>query len=576
TEEGRPVGFDRSRDGAATFRYVVPQAALRAVVDTRSTELLDGVAEFAAAAAGAELAVDVPCGEPALVVAGRVLCDDGAPFGGAAVWIVPSGGVGVRYPGHRVYGATATTTDDGTFRTGLSIPRAPLPRSYFVEARHPSVRIPRERVVVTGTVVDGVADLGTIVVKRPVILCAGVVVDAQGAPVPFADVSFFRLERLPPQIETSTYGKRADAAGRFEIAMQPDAPAGPARALGASVAGMCAFDLVPFETGARDLRIVAKPSGELIGSFRFRGLDQASPRPKWSRNVTVRVTGAAARGLPAYIGSADADGMNAAVQGGSFTAYHLREGEARVEFRLGDKGRVLLAVENVAVRGGEIVKDPRLQDVDLTAALELVAVSVVDEAGAPVPTAEVHLQDEAGEWSRFEVDTAGRVDAPFAADARDAYVLAPGFGARRLRAIPTPTTVRLQRAAPITVAVRLADDTPFEIDGESVGASIHYLGPEDASDAAASAFRGHPFNQVAPSPADLSRAPFDARRLVHLEVWGPGVYEIRPILHHSRGWSTLSMPDPPKTIAVVDGKSEAPVVLSVPLEVLKEARARRR
>ncbi|HYC78027.1 MAG TPA: carboxypeptidase-like regulatory domain-containing protein, partial [Planctomycetota bacterium] len=291
------------RRGEARFHYVAVGKAFRVVAASAAEGRRGGVATFAGPrAAGDHVDVVVRCGEPAVVATGLVRFDDGAPAVGVESTVDPwpTDAASARADAVERRGV-AVTGADGRYRVTLGIPRAPLPERMRVSARERRPGADTTSATATPSVgADGVVDLGVVTLPRAEVYCAGVVVDATGAPVGDAEIRLYRGNAALAE-DRSVSGVTTDASGRFEIFRRPSSGVDDPRSVGAFGKGRFAFDPVPVRAGARDHRVVVRGAGALAGSFRFGGASPAQEESLAER-VEAWARGPAAEGIPARWG----------------------------------------------------------------------------------------------------------------------------------------------------------------------------------------------------------------------------------------------------------------------------------
>ncbi|HYC76282.1 MAG TPA: carboxypeptidase-like regulatory domain-containing protein, partial [Planctomycetota bacterium] len=520
---GAPVGDGRPVRGIARFPYAAPNRAFRAEVRHEAPGALEGSVTFLSPrGAEGDLVVDLPCGRPALTATGRVVDENGAPRVGVAVLVdaesTTSG------PGK------ALTADDGTFRCGLKVAvEPPFPEAYRVDLRESagsgSWRFRAEPIRDVAPV-SGVADLGTIVWRRTPPFCGGRVVGPDGRPVPGATVRFFRDAGawIP---DAPHDGVKTDAQGRFLMpALTPPRPEPESRrAVAAAAKHLASVEPVVFQPGALDVVVGLEPCGDLSGSYRIGGPKAAGVgHVKAEDAVSVVFLGPSAEGSP-WLRKVDDEAYVAEFHvPGWVRATHLRPGRLRVEFRRRGFATPLHVVDGVEIRAGEVCRDPRLQDVDLSAALGRVVVTVTDEAGRPLDGAEIHVLGPDGDWRRDAAGSDGRVQADLAG-ATDVWATAKSRRPRRVRGVTAGMEVRLESALTCTATVRVAGDALPTHDGYELTLALHWSGEtleEAIADRGAARHPLHPAGRWSP-PALMK---LDGSRTAVFRLSAHGVYEV--------------------------------------------------
>ena len=206
------------------------------------------------------------------------------------------------------------------------------------------------------------------------------------------------------------------------------------------------------------------------------------------------------------------------VSDGVFKAHELLPGTYSIRF-VGKDGEALLAVNDVVVTAGEINRDPRLQDVDVSAFLSSRIVTVVDEADTPIENAEVAATEEGS--NRFTTVKTG-ADGKAVVSARgktvEVVVARAGYRAVKLVRVTGDVKATLEKSAPKPVTIRLDDSftTPPEV--ETISVTIRWLcGPDERPPEKAT--RGDP-------RTEYRLGAFGADRTARVQVQNPGIYEV--------------------------------------------------
>ncbi|HYC76860.1 MAG TPA: hypothetical protein VEI02_04440 [Planctomycetota bacterium] len=502
-------GSTSLEDGEGRWLYVALNRAFTVTVTSSAKGRSGGVAPVEGPRAdGEESVVVVPCGAPALAAVGRAMFDDGTPIARARVVVTPRAAADATEAAcfEEAYGE-GETDDEGNLHVWTQLPAsAPLPAGWSVEMSDLPSGVENDvRFDVAAASRDGTADLGVLVMKRRPVTCAGIVVDVAGNPVPDATVRlteeiggkwYAAAQGVIQDVDTPDVDAlkpipqsvRADRNGRF-VFPAGDLPDAAARlATVAETADAYSFRPVPFVPGARDLRVVVEPTGSLTGSF-LLGPPDARPLVG-APPVSVVVKGPAAADLGAVRPGSD-DAFAADVVGTSFTARRLRVGPARVEFRSRFEDRVLQSVDVEVVAGGP-GKDPRLQEVDLSASIERAALRVLDARGVGVAGANVEIRRSAGAREDSVSAYDGRVRLWFPRDVDRVVIAANGKRVGRVEAPRGDVDVRLADATPCEVVITLegAAETTARLDAELV-----WAGPPEAS-APVDGYESHPLNSL--------------------------------------------------------------------------------
>jgi len=567
------------RRGETRFPYVAPGKVFRCEVETKVEGARRGRATFLGPrVAGAEAVGDVPCGAPALVAAGRVAFDDGAAMGGATVSITP---VVPRESGTPVWGdhggRRTEAKDDGSFRVTLDVPATPpWPEKLRVSAAEKG-RSPWGASLLTTEAVapparDGVVDLGTLIFKRRRPLVSGTVVDRNGSPVQGARLQLFsRIDGRYHQdwrYQDATSGRD----GGFEIfdaGPNPDGIGEP-RFVGATLESACCFEPPPFAPGATGVQVALQPAGRLEGSVNFgeKPEDRPSERTWFESPVEIRLGGPPAESAFSWNFDPVGKTLELNLQGDRFDADALKPGIARVEFRLRGSKEALLTIDGVDIRGGEVCKDPRLQNVDLSGLVGKRTVTVVDEAGAPIVGAVVYTKGLERRWIRRPVGRSGRAHVVCGNESPEAYVTAPQRRGKHLGPLVADVVATLVKATPCRVVVRLDEATPVLEDPYGVGAQLVWAAPAPGGGAPSEEW-DHPFNQ-----GGRSQGRFGKNRTLTLEASEPGVYVVAPLVVFQdahRGMSMMiSDPERRTTITIAENQSTAEATISIAPATLKQ------
>lgn len=225
-------------------------------------------------------------------------------------------------------------------------------------------------------------------------LFAGRVVDDRGIPVPHPRVLVI-LGEAPPGIAPPLFDDlltgEGDEGGYFVI--HGEIPEGIERELVAYGDGYGNAELLPVIGDRFDQLLVANRESTIRGCILPEG---DAPRSL----ITVQVAERPDDYLTRNRVQAEADG--------SFEITGLCPGRYTVRGRIGTSSDNLFEVNGVDVTPGQVVSDPRLQNIELTQPLHRFELQVVDRLGEPVPDAMLWIRRVAF-GGRYPVDAAGRV-----------------------------------------------------------------------------------------------------------------------------------------------------------------------
>jgi hypothetical protein len=237
-------------------------------------------------------------------------------------------------------------------------------------------------VTVPGALAAGENDLGVVTLLPPPLVCAGMVVDRAGKPIADADLRVFAQPAgnggRDPQ-EVRGVSGHSDGTGRFT--MRGSTPRSDLL-LTATATGYLPRNDVPFLPGAEGLRLELDAAAALAGSVQ---LDEVVEAP----DVLVELT-------------AGSDRRNARVQVngrlGEFRFDSVPPGIATVAVRLvGEPTGLLLS--GLQLPPGEVTRDPRLQEVDLSKGRRAVHFTVVEQGGSLAKDARVAVLNGSGQRS---------------------------------------------------------------------------------------------------------------------------------------------------------------------------------
>lgn len=320
-------------------------------------------ADVAGPVAGEECVVELNVPDWWTVVSGRFVAAGGTPLPALRTELFVAGADG------RIEGEPVVAGDDGRFELPVRLRRPAPPYTLEVQATQGGQRL-GALLPMPALQVGTRHDLGDVQLADLPVLAFGVVRDDRGEPIVGANVS---LQVLRPGgggkaiWRDETFVRAAtDEAGRYRLF-------GVARAnvlrLRARARGHAA------EEGAE---IVFGAERDMILD-RLGGLSGSGLLPEWMPREAVR--------LRLLIGQQRVQDQPLRVRSdGRFTfdLAALRAGRYTALLELRGLQRPLLRTDGIVVPHGEVVTDPRLQDVDLRAVLFRYSISAVDQNGAPV------------------------------------------------------------------------------------------------------------------------------------------------------------------------------------------------
>ncbi len=222
-------------------------------------------------------------------------------------------------------------------------------------------------------------DLGDIRLEKEPIVLAGTVVDPDGKPLSGvlieASGMFSRSSRSSSGSRKYTgFSKKTDAQGRFEIRhLSGEIPPFEIR-----LKGWCLASTLDFGVGDKDVKIVLEQAGSILASVK---------NPPHDGNIYLRLEG---QGEQKHVWIP---------KSGKITISDLAPGRYSLSLS-GDSG-ALHMVEDLHVKEGEALKDPRVQDLDWMPYIDTLEIEAVDETGQSIKDGEVSLyhQTEGGGWS---------------------------------------------------------------------------------------------------------------------------------------------------------------------------------
>jgi RNA polymerase sigma factor (sigma-70 family) len=417
-------------------------------------------------------------------IAGRLVDSEGSPVTGRQAWMWMRE---LDAPPTRDEALKHVVVDaDGRFRSLVDAHFADTPCSWRLTLEDGSARgvdAPARTVV---PLVDGVLELGDVVLEELPRFVAGRAVHADGTPAREVEVSVARWTRTGGEGSrefwdwtNSVAASDTDNSGHFVLFGDP--PAG-RYAISARVGEFGFGEFVPFERGADDVEIVLPDFGGLAGRLLLSdGVDPAALR--------IELALEPGSGL-------DLDAWLAPRSDGAFEFQRLPVGMYRIAIRRvwDEEQPPVLEVPAIRVTEGQMSRDERLAALDLRDSLHALEVQIVDSNGEPVRDGHVALSshgaaDNRSARVRFE---RGRVRLCGLGAASDVEVAAPGFRTARRENVRGIVRVELERGLEVLVQVpaeldlapgapelhlgfwhidfsRNRPETVFDVSGRSVG-----------------------------------------------------------------------------------------------------------
>jgi hypothetical protein len=308
------------------------------------------------------------------------------------------------------------------------------------------------------------------------------------------------------------------ADGSFELRGKPERKRG--LGLIARLSGWLCLDPAPFEPGATGIRIVMTRAGGIEGSF--KGLGDRSWGRYGDAPFRIVVTGRKAWITARNDGHQSSKGYELAVLVGAFQTHELVPDTYTVKL-VGPGNEPLLVIEDVVVKAGEINRDPRLQEIDVSAFVSSRIVTVVDESEKPIEDAKVVAAEGEGEsrnLTKSETGPDGRATVATRAATVEIIVARKGYRAVKLPRVTGDVTVTLRKGKPLTVTIRLAASVALPPAPYTIGVNLQWLCGLDEP-------RPKDADFLDPRTDHSASAEFDAERTVTREVQTPGVYEVQ-------------------------------------------------
>ncbi len=482
----------------------------------------------APAVPGASARVELTVGAARPVVVGRLVTTTGEPLADEPIVArVVSGADADAQPWERI---EATTDAAGRFRIVVDAPpegvtavlqlgrrRADVEWASVVSGTEATAELPGLRAGVE-------IDVGDMVTAASAPLVSGRVLDAAGAPIAGAELRIRVARRWGTVPLRDVEGAVSAADGSFELRGVCDENE---LAIDARARGAYLPEPVRVTLGATGVDLRLQPAGGIAGSVRIPpGMDVWQVQVYVVRSETSRAAGGATTVRRERVEFADPD-FSEPSERAQFEYFALPPGSVRVEVCLGwGSEEPVVAIDDIAVVAGEITRDPRLADIDLSAAARSVRVTVVGDDGKPLPAASVHVRVTDGgwdDWREFECGEDGVANVLFTTEAAHLLVVANGYRSVEVDAASGERTVRLVRTAESRVRVRLAADVALPPPPTRLTVALEWVGPPGASlpqDESELGFGDDPRN------VGDDETAFGATRSVEFAVGDPGVYRV--------------------------------------------------
>lgn len=331
---------------------------------------------------GEHTSIELRFGERWPVWTGRILLD-GRPFARGDLRALATYRVGAAI---NVVTASLRTNDQGRFKFVATSPQygARFESLELIGVDESQKELGRALVSANVDTTNAPHDVGDVVLTSGQLLCSGVVVDENGAPVAGANVLVMwpgspRIDPKNPAPMENDHSLAVTTASDGSFAILSATAASPLTLI-ATRNGYLDSGPRPVECGARDLRIELRRSGSVAGRIvsdegsdvRRLAVHLESPEQKTER-------GTATFALVQY-----------PREDGTFRFASIERGVYTLSVHLQGYTAPLVTIEGVVVRAGEPCADRRVQSIDLRAALSSFELEVVDDAGKAVENARVY------------------------------------------------------------------------------------------------------------------------------------------------------------------------------------------
>jgi len=337
---------------------------------------------------------------------------------------------------------------------------------------------------------SGPNDVGRMNLVTAEVLVAGVVLGKDGEPLEGAVVSSVEDAQYVSTGDDGKFVLRGrDRDGQVHLRVRCD--------------GFRTVRTAPYPVGKTGVTLAMRPGAGLAGSVRL-------PEGVHRSRISVRVRSETSSEGPESIW-VEPDG--------AFETHDLAPGRVRVEIGFESAtGPPLMAVDGLVLEQGETLRDPRLEDVDVSAELSVYRVTIVDPAGRPVWGWMYTRRSGAGaDWKPELTGPNGIHDAVVPRGAMDVAVFAPGFGMARRDGVSADQRIVLQPAAKTVVELRLPRD--IAILPATYQLTTHLLWKGTGAEGPAPSHVAGRFMMV-------RNIEFDTDGVANLTVWDPGRYEV--------------------------------------------------
>jgi len=419
---------------------------------------------------GEEVHADLVFTGERLVITGRLVDAGGEPVSGADL----RAGVLLTTGDAEPTRGQALTGDDGRFRIVVDHSRTELAgRTLDIVRYERADNAARFRSVAQRPLPSGLPDgplrLGDVVLAKQALIVSGRVTGERGEPVTATQVMIATRTETGWAVRHSLLAA-TDADGRFEV--RGEVPEGARITLGLRDDAYVVVEPPEFDAGATDVEVRALAAGAIAGSIKL-------PEGLVPDDLYVVVTGDAAE-RPTWRKPQGADSATTYTHDdGSFEVRGLVTGSATVHVRFADQTVDLATVSGVTVSAGKVMRDPRLQGIDISKAVVRHAIRVVDSAGNGVAQAHVHFRPSGsdGEWLDARTAASGNATVFAGAGPIDVLALADGYGSATADGVDGATQLTLKPARPVGIRVTLAPDSAVPTDGRTLEVELVWIGP---------------------------------------------------------------------------------------------------